>query len=76
MEIEKADNDQHAVYNQSLLDELLNNNDIDDFRKNFSQCIHMSKASILRITIMLLDIKYFNCYHLKKLLDFRSIRNR
>lgn len=35
MEIEKADNDQHAVYNQSLLDELLNNNDIDDFRKEF-----------------------------------------
>ena len=35
LEIEKADNDQHAVYNQSLLDELLNNNDIDDFRKEF-----------------------------------------
>ena len=58
---ETTDIQHNKVYNQKLLDDSLNRNDIDQFRY-----INMNKVNILKIQRIRIDKEYSNFYRLKK----------
>lgn len=68
MNTDEKERVQEELYDETLLDQYLENDDIDQFRDEFLALhTHMNKVSILKILPMKIDKRFFNIYHLKRL---------
>ena len=63
---ETKENVREDVYNEELLDKLLDENDIDQFRDEFYLCTITNKVSTLRTQTIIKDKKYLSFYLRKK----------